>query len=620
MKKLYLLFLGLVIGATVSYSQVKVIAHMSKVSTDTTLYQDPGSAARGSWVADDIDGNGKPELIMTDYSRGGRVHVFESVGQDSVEMVWSSPVQASDISGGDSPRCIRVGDLDGDGKQEIYFPTHNGIYVYEWDGVQGSGNFGTSYSQIINDKTCQGLPTAEANRIEAMWIGDLYGNGKQELVTVWNNHTSNGSADQLYLAVISASGSWSTNNPGFSHFNLDYSIPFTSKLGGGQPIEAFVGDFDGSGKKNIIIHTWNHLNVFPVRVTGVGQFAIPDTTQSTGAYLNLMDVDGVALLGGVSTDIDNDGVDEIYLPVYFTSSADDIHNGQIYEVSYPKNGDLSKIDSTNGALIANSPATELAHNKGFAQVLFGGDWADMNNDGQKELYFGSSYPADVIQLNYLGGDKMKMANWKASIYYSGESDVYSSITYNDSLGTVDTVKTVNKPFVSKLFAENMDFNGDGKPDILLPYQGLVDSTSLTWKHYDTGQGKFIQDSTGKIPNPKIWYGRILESQGATGVKAENLVFVTPTDYKLNQNYPNPFNPTTTIGFYLPLTKQISMKVYDITGRVVKTLIDNESFAKGNHKITWDGTNNFGQKVASGNYICQMKFGNFTKSIKMTLLK
>jgi hypothetical protein len=617
MKKLYLLFLGLLIGGSISYSQVKVIAKMSKVVADTSSYKDISSAARGSWVANDIDGDGRPELIMTDYSGGGRVHVFEAVGQDSVEMVWSSPIQADAIGGGDSPRCVRVGDLDGDGRQEIIFPTHNGIYIYEWDGVKGSGNFGTTYSQVINDQTCPGLNSAGANRIEAMWVGDLYGDGQQELVTVWNN---NSAPDRLYLVVISASGSWDTNDPGFSSFILDYVIPFNTKLGGGQPIEAFVGQFDGQGNKDIIVHTWNHLNVFPVRVTGVDQFALPDTNQTSGAYLNLMDVDGVALLGGISTDIDNDGVDEVYLPVYFTSDASDPHNGQIYIVSYPKGGDLSKIDSTNGALISNSPSTELAHNTGFAQVLFGGDWADMNNDGQKELYFGSSTPADVIKLEYLGGDKMQMANWKSSIYYSGESDVYSAISYNDSLGTMDTVKTVDQAFVSKLFGENMDFNGDGKPDILLPYQGIIDSTSLSWKHYDSGQSKFVTDSTKKIPNPKIWYGRILEASGPSGVKAEDLKFITPADYKLEQNYPNPFNPTTMIGFYLPISKQITLKIYDITGREIKTLVYNEYFAGGSHKILWNGTNNFGQSVASGNYICQLRFGNYTKNIKMTLLK
>lgn len=614
--KRMLLVTFILLGFSFSYSQVSLVAKMSKVSTDTSIYKDVSSSARGSWVYKNIDGDGKTALLMTDYSGGGRVHVFKPVGKDSVELVWSSPRQATSIGGGNSPRCVRVSDLDGDGRPEIIFPTYNGIYIYEWDGVVGSGNFGTSPSQIINSQTCPGLPASGANRVEAMWVGDLYGDGGQELVTVWNNDTP---SDRQYLVVIRASGSWDTNDPGFSGFNLDYILPFSSNLGGGQPIEAFVGDFNGQGKKSIIVHTWNHLNVFPVRVLGPQSFALPDTTKP-GAYLNLMDVDGVSLLGGVTTDIDNDGVDEVYLPVYFTSSSNDPHNGQIYIVSYPKGGDLSKIDSTDGSLISESPSATLAGNTGFASILFGGDWADLNGDGKKSLYFGSSTPADVIKLEYLGGGKMNPANWKSSIVYAGEPDIYSSISYQDSAGVKDTVRTTNQPFVSKLFAENMDFNGDGKPDILLPYQGLVDSISLSWKHFDSGTSSFITDSTKKIPNPKIWFGRILEYNGPTGIKAEDLTFVTPEDYKLEQNYPNPFNPTTTINFSLPITKRITLIIYDILGNKIKTLIDNESYAKGSHKITWDGTNNFGSKVASGNYVCQMRFGNFTKNIKMTLLK
>jgi flagellar hook assembly protein FlgD len=56
------------------------------------------------------------------------------------------------------------------------------------------------------------------------------------------------------------------------------------------------------------------------------------------------------------------------------------------------------------------------------------------------------------------------------------------------------------------------------------------------------------------------------------------------------------------------------------GKEVKTLVSNSSLKKGNHQIIWDGTNNFGGKVASGNYIAKLEFGNFAKSIKMTLLK
>ncbi|MBU0560794.1 MAG: FlgD immunoglobulin-like domain containing protein, partial [Bacteroidota bacterium] len=89
---------------------------------------------------------------------------------------------------------------------------------------------------------------------------------------------------------------------------------------------------------------------------------------------------------------------------------------------------------------------------------------------------------------------------------------------------------------------------------------------------------------------------------------------------LEQNYPNPFNPTTSIRFSLPISKAISIVVYDMLGNEVKTLIDNEEFSKGSYEVTWDGTNSANQKVASGNYIYTMKYGNFSKSVKMTFLK
>lgn len=58
----------------------------------------------------------------------------------------------------------------------------------------------------------------------------------------------------------------------------------------------------------------------------------------------------------------------------------------------------------------------------------------------------------------------------------------------------------------------------------------------------------------------------------------------------------------------------------MVGQEVKTLIDSESFKKGQHQVVWNGTNNNGSKVASGHYIAKLTFGNFAKSIKMTLMK
>ncbi len=106
----------------------------------------------------------------------------------------------------------------------------------------------------------------------------------------------------------------------------------------------------------------------------------------------------------------------------------------------------------------------------------------------------------------------------------------------------------------------------------------------------------------------------------SGIKETDLGIITPNDYTLEQNYPNPFNPTTSIRFSLPLQKKISIVVYDVLGNEVKTLINGQEFEKGSYEVTWDGTNNIGNTVASGQYIYTMKYGNFSKSLKMTLLK
>ncbi|KAA3599381.1 MAG: T9SS C-terminal target domain-containing protein [Calditrichaeota bacterium] len=90
-------------------------------------------------------------------------------------------------------------------------------------------------------------------------------------------------------------------------------------------------------------------------------------------------------------------------------------------------------------------------------------------------------------------------------------------------------------------------------------------------------------------------------------------------YELKQNFPNPFNPTTTISFLMKKDGLAKVSVYNITGQLVKTLVS-KGLAKGEHSLTWDGTDNFGQSVASGIYYYKLESGNFTDIKKMTLLK
>ncbi|MBI2429620.1 MAG: T9SS type A sorting domain-containing protein [Ignavibacteriales bacterium] len=93
----------------------------------------------------------------------------------------------------------------------------------------------------------------------------------------------------------------------------------------------------------------------------------------------------------------------------------------------------------------------------------------------------------------------------------------------------------------------------------------------------------------------------------------------PTSYELLQNYPNPFNPATTINYRLPVSGYVELKVYDISGREVITLISEVQTA-GEHKITWNATNDYGVKVSSGVYLYRLTAGSFTQIKKMVLLK
>jgi len=97
----------------------------------------------------------------------------------------------------------------------------------------------------------------------------------------------------------------------------------------------------------------------------------------------------------------------------------------------------------------------------------------------------------------------------------------------------------------------------------------------------------------------------------------------PQSFDLVQNYPNPFNPTTTIRFAIPSELEgaanVTLKIYDLSGREVKTLI-NEAMTPGEYSVDWDATNNRGDKVAGGVYLYRLVAGDYTATKKMTLIK
>lgn len=95
--------------------------------------------------------------------------------------------------------------------------------------------------------------------------------------------------------------------------------------------------------------------------------------------------------------------------------------------------------------------------------------------------------------------------------------------------------------------------------------------------------------------------------------------VLPQTYRLFQNYPNPFNPQTWISYQLPEFGPVTVKIYNVKGQLVNTLVDSEQ-APGYYRVRWSGRDLHGTPAASGVYFCQMKSGPFTQITKMVLLK
>lgn len=94
----------------------------------------------------------------------------------------------------------------------------------------------------------------------------------------------------------------------------------------------------------------------------------------------------------------------------------------------------------------------------------------------------------------------------------------------------------------------------------------------------------------------------------------------PKEFTLLQNYPNPFNPATTIRYGLPKKERVTLKVYNILGAEVVTLVDNELKTAGYHSAIWDSRNNSNRQVASGLYFLQMRAGKFEQTRKMLLIE
>ncbi len=584
------------------------------------------SGARSIAGPVDLDGDGKMEVVLSDYSGGGRVHVIESVGVDTWELIYSSPTLDDNLGTANNARGVGAGDLDGDGMGEIFLfigygleegSTARGLIPgprlasIEANGDNSFNVLGLSLWDFGGDGE---LP--DQWRIEHMVIKDVDGDDIDELL--FANDGANTIYDSWYIVTAQGLGtSLATFNQEARFTSRPDSVDMVNR-GGGSPYGILPADLDGDETYELVLNSWNNLNFSNVDVTGADTYESPSGDH---AFVQASEFDDVSLFGCTAVDMDSNGDDEVYCPIWDTGSVA-LLNYEAGENPLEIRYDVANPDANNIV----SPIIEDAIGWGIGS-------GDIDNDGSPELFgTGPGYtssrweagesPRWVTIVDYndfygLGVESPSSYRIRHVEFPRPEEDMFTTVN-RDSAG-VKTTYLEGAGGRAHQFAYLGDVDGDEQNEVAMTFQAIPDSVFVYDEVFNPANSTYTRTATSAKAHPHRAVMRVLSGDGISTRISDDRVII-PTDYELHSNYPNPFNPSTTFSFTLPLDKRISVRIYDMNGRLVRTLINDEHYAEGTHSVDWNGLGDSGLAVASGQYIYTLEWGQFRQARRMVLVK
>nr|ADI17520.1 hypothetical protein [uncultured bacterium HF0130_06E03] len=323
-------------------------------------------------------------------------------------------------------------------------------------------------------------------------------------------------------------------------------------------------------------------------------------------------------------------------------------------LDYSAVGQGDTADDSDGELVIGATFTDGSGEAVAGQAF---TWSIMNNGSESVFLIGVgeiAAGADITVDAETGADGAISATFDAEADRSAGTTSLSvsiSTTAANSAGeSRDLSLTYSATWDVAVAAElaSLTSSVTVDKDILLSWDVASQTNNLGWEVYRSIDGRaytkisdmilgdgnsdeflvysFLDD---EAPNADVlfYYLNQTDVDGSTTrsqvVEVDLLAPSTlalPTVTALRQNFPNPFNPETTIDFDLSSSETVHLTIYDVTGQVVRTLVDGQPLNAGTYKRVWDGRNSNGMKVASGVYFFQMRAGDFVDKRKMTLLQ
>ncbi len=478
------------------------------------------------------------------------------------------------------PYCVYGSDLDNDGDIDVLAAASGDDQIMWYENIDGKGTFGDQH--IISTSTDEAL---------CVYAADL---------------DNDGDNDVLSASLSDDKIAWYENSDGKGTFG-DQQIITTSANGA---CCVYAADLDNDGDLDILSASiYDDKIAWYENTDGHGTFGdqIEITTDANGArwvHASDLDNDGdMDVLSASSNDDkvawyeNTDGKGTFGEQQVMTYWAYDVRS--VYAADLDDDGDMDVLSANYGSdNIAYLENIDGAGNFGPQQVLntsLDGPSSvyacDIDNDGDKDILAAANSGDNLVWYSNLLYEPVPKADFAADTTCGVKP---LTIQFDDrSAGTINTW--------------NWDFGDE--------YSSSEQNPAHTYEL----AGTFTVSLTVKGPggtNTKMKNNFIIVNEPSDILSRDDEI---PTEYALQKNYPNPFNPRTTIKYAIPKSEHVVLKIYNINGAVVRTLVERHQ-STGVYSITWDGKNDQGLLMPSGLYLYHLIAGSYAKTLKMALVK